>query len=285
MTTSISSSAILVDVTIKAWTARKLDKAVTDEVNTSKSASAQASRVSKNLLAGTKQIDDIMSHAKATRHWIACNSLPWSDFGPRLIPTAKFFEFKQELDRRQQEFYDLVDSFVQVYPTLISAQAFQLGGMFNRDEYPTAEDVAAKFGFYATYSPLPESGDFRLDIQAEAMDELREQYEQRYAERIDSSMGDLKQRLLDAISHLSDRMEDEDDGKRKRFHSDILDRFAERVAQVRALNITKDEVLDAVASRAEQLAMRLDIDTVKDSATVRRQVKAEMDSLLDKFSI
>ena len=98
MTPSISSSAILVELSIGTWTARKLDKSVTEEVNTSKRASSAASRVNKNLLPGVEQLDAITKYAAMVRNWMYSQTLPWSDFGARLVTTAAFFEFKRALD-------------------------------------------------------------------------------------------------------------------------------------------------------------------------------------------
>jgi len=161
---------MLVDLSISTWTARKLDRGVTDEVNLSKKASQQASRVNKNLLPGVEQLDDIVKHASMIRNWVAARTLPWSDYGPRLITTDKFFEFKQELDEHERVFQDKVDSFLNVYPTLISMQAFKLGEMFDREEYPDVNEIADKFRFNVAYLPIPETGDFRVDIGHEAME-------------------------------------------------------------------------------------------------------------------
>ena len=45
------------------------------------------------------------------------------------------------------KFDGMVQTFVDVYPTLITAQALALGDMFNRAEYPTATDIAALASF------------------------------------------------------------------------------------------------------------------------------------------
>ena len=49
----ISSSAVLVELNVSAWGASKLDRSVTDAVNANNNASADASKVYKNLVAGT----------------------------------------------------------------------------------------------------------------------------------------------------------------------------------------------------------------------------------------
>ena len=285
MTVSISSSAMLVDLSISTWTARKLDKNVTNEVNTSKQASQQASRVNKNLLPGVEQLDDIVKHASMVRNWVSARTLPWSDYGPRLITTDRFFEFKQELDEHERVFNEKVQAFLDVYPTLISMQAFKLGTMFDREEYPDVTEIADKFRFNVAYLPIPETGDFRVDIGHEAMEEVRQQYEREYEQRLENAMNDVRSRILDSLKHLSERFTDKDDGTRKRFRNNILDSFAETIASVRQLNLTKDQAIEAMADEAEKVIQGVEVDDLKENKDVRDDVRARVDSVLDAFSI
>lgn len=284
MSMSISSSAMLVDLSISSWTARKLDKGVTDEVNTSKHASQQASRVNKNLLPGVEQLDGIVKHAAMVRNWVATRTLPWSDYGPRLITTDKFFDFKRELDEYEREFHEKVQSFLDVYPTLISMQAFKLGDMFDREEYPDVSELANKFRFNVAYLPIPETGDFRVDIGREALDEVRSQYAREYEQRLENAMNEVRDRILNSLRHLSERFTDNDDGSRKRFRNNVLENFAETIASVRELNLTKDAAIDAMALEAEEAIRGVDVDSLKESKEVREDVRERVNSVLDAFS-
>jgi hypothetical protein len=281
---SISSSAMLVELSISTWTARKLDKSVTDEVNTNKKASSSASRVNKHLFPEVKQLKDIVKYAGATRNWMYGQTLPWSDFGARLIPTANFFEFKRELDDREAKFYEMVEEFIDEYPTLISAQAFELGDMFNRDEYPTADEIRSKFRFRVSIMPVPDAGDFRVDIGNEAMVMLKEQYEADYVDRLDSATKDIAKRLIKGLSYVADRMAAEPEGRAKGFRSNFLNSLAETIATVRALNVTKDQALEQMASKAEQAINGLDVDTLKEMPSAREQLKSKVDDILEGFS-
>jgi hypothetical protein len=282
---SISSSAMLVDLSIGTWTARKLDRKVTDEVNTVKNASAGASRVNKNLLHGVDHLDRIIKYAASVRNWMYSKTLPWSDYGPRLIPTQAFFDFKQELDAHQKEFETMVQNFLHFYPTLISTQAFKLGAMFNRDEYPTVEEIEHKFRFNVSYLPVPTAGDFRVDVGSEAMEELRSQYEAEYARRWEGAVADIRTRLIDNLKHISDRLSSGEEGERKRFRNNILENFAETIATVRQLNITKDEAINALVEQSEKVIANVTIDEVKENDTVRADVRSKVDSILDAFAI
>jgi hypothetical protein len=284
MSISISSSAMLVELSISTWTARKLDKSVTDEVNTNKKASSSASRVNKHLLPEVKQLKEIIKYAESTRNWMYTKTLPWSDFGARLIPTANFFEFKQELDSRTDEFYRMVDEFVDEYPNLISAQAFKLGDMFNRDEYPEAEEIRGKFRLRASFMPVPDSGDFRVDVGNEAMAELKEQYEADFEKRMKVATTDIAERLISHLSRVADRMTDNPDGTRKTFRASLFDTLSDTIASVRILNVTKDEALDRMADAASDALNTVNVDVLRDTPLAREKLKGRVDEILDNFN-
>lgn len=284
MTTSISSSAMLVDLSIGTWTARKLDKNVTAEVNSTRHADVKASRVNKNLLPGVQELDDIVKHAAMVRNWVASRTLPWSDYGPRLITTDRFFDFKQQLDEHERNFHAKVRKFLDVYPTLINMQQVNLGDMFDRNDYPDVDDVEKKFKFNVAFLPIPESGDFRVDIGQEAMEEVKVQYEREYEQRLDNAMDDVRERILSTLKHLSERVTDDDGGSRKRLRSNMLETFAENIAAVRSLNLTKDDAIDAMADEAEKAIQGVDVDDLKNSKSAREEVRSRVDSVLDSFS-
>ena len=282
---SISSSAMLVDLNINTWTARKLDRTVTDEVNHAKRANHKAARVNKHLLPEVEHLDRILKYSTAVRNWVYEKTLPWSDRGPRLITTAAFFDFKREIDEHKREFDTMVENFITYYPTLISTQAFKLGDMFNREDYPSVDDVARRFNFSVSYLPVPEAGDFRVDIGQEAVEELRKQYDEAYSRRWDNAVNDIKQRLLGGLHHLSDRLSPNEDGERKRFRNNILEEFADTISTVRALNITKDEAIYALIDQSEKVIANITVDDVKESDAVREDVRSKVDSILDAFAI
>ena len=141
MTTSIASSAVLIEVNISMWTARKLDKKVSREIDQTKGATEKAGNYNKNLLAGTKQLDELSSLVGEIRNWNLKQTLPWSDTGTRLLPMSNFFNYKQQLTDYQDQFDRKVKQLIQDYPQLVSLAAFKLGELFKRDDYPPAEEI------------------------------------------------------------------------------------------------------------------------------------------------
>ena len=143
---NIDTCALLVELSVSQWTARKLDKSTTEELVSNKHAQNKgAARVNKHLFAGRSELEVINQHVTEIRSYIYDNTLPWSDSGIRLLPSVKFMEFNTKMQEYEDKFYGLVKEFVTVYPSLITAQAMALGDMFNRHDYPAPNDIEHRF--------------------------------------------------------------------------------------------------------------------------------------------
>lgn len=280
---SIATSAMLCDLNISVWSARKLDRKVSEEVTSARGASRSAARVNKNLLADDPRLGAILSFAGDTRAWIAKVTMPWSDYGTRLVTTAQFFDFKAALDDRKDKFDQLVQDFVTVYPTLISAQAFKLGTMFDRGEFPLPSEIARKFSMRYTFMPLPESGDFRVDIGNEAAVALRDEYETEYNRRVKECMGDVWQRLKDVLDRISDRL-GTDDGKNRVFRDTMVTNAVEVCDLLKCLNVTNDPALEQARRLTEQALLGVTPDELRKNPAVREDVRAKVDDILGRFA-
>jgi hypothetical protein len=118
---SIASSAMLVELSISTWTARKLDKKVSTQVDVDQNAKTRAGNYNKNLLAGTGFLDTITKYAANARAWHLSQTLPWSDNGLRLLPMSNFMTYKAQLHTLETNYQNLVDKFVVSYPNLVNA--------------------------------------------------------------------------------------------------------------------------------------------------------------------
>jgi hypothetical protein len=117
-------------------------------------------------MAGTDKRKKLADYAARIRLYHNQNTLSWSDKGARLLPTSMFMEYKQTMNVMRDNFYKMMGDFLDNYDALVANANLHMGSLFNADDYPTKDEVAAKFGFKLVFSPLPESGDFRLDIPA-----------------------------------------------------------------------------------------------------------------------
>jgi hypothetical protein len=283
-TVSIASSAMLVDVSISCWSAKRLARKESEELTNAKSAAKNAAKVQKNLLADDKRLDGINKYAADLRNWLARVTLPWSDSGLRLVTTTQFIDFKRELDDRKDEFDRMVADFVAIYPTLISAQAFKLGSMFDRGEYPSDVEVASKFSIRYSFMPVPEAGDFRVDVTHELAEQLRQEYESEYQRRVETVRRETWDRLFKVLEKMSERLGTDETGKNKVFRDTLVENALEVCDMLKLLNVTNDARLESARREVESALLGITADELRKNNDIRADVRAQVDSILDKFS-
>lgn len=282
---SIASSAVLVELNISVWTASKVDREVTDQVNATASAVHDASQTKKNLLAGTNLRKDIEKFASRVRLYHNQHTLPWADKGERLLPTKLFMDYKQVMDNYAQSFDVMCNNFFTAYPTLMQQAQVNLGSMYRADDYPTLEEVRTKFGFRRAVNPIPEAGDFRLDVSAADLEDIRQDYNRKFDERLADAMKAPWERLHKVLVDTSTKLTDvqgEEDSK-KRYHETLITNAQELCELLTKLNVTNDPKLEAARRELELTMLGADIESIKESSIVRSDMKNKVDDILKRF--
>jgi hypothetical protein len=282
---TISSSAVLVELNISVWTANKVDKGATDTVLASNSASKDSAQVRKNLMAGTDKRKKIADYAAKVRLYHNQTTLSWSDKGARLLPTSLFMDYKSNMNVHQRNMTTMIEDFYANYADLIDLAQHHMGDLFNPYDYPSIEELRSKFGFRLVFSPLPEGGDFRLDIPKADMEELGEQYESAFNDRLKDAMREPWEKLHKTLIHISEKLTEVegDDETKKRYHDTLITNAQELCGLLTHLNVTKDPMLETARRSLELTMLGVDIDAIKESPDVRSSVKAKVDDILKKF--
>lgn len=281
---SISASAVLVELNISVWTANKLDKTATDTVIAVNNASvSDAAQVRKNLMAGTSLRKKIADYAAGCRLWHNTRTLPWADKGPRLLPTSWFMDYKAEMNARRDEFLHLVREFKTEYPKLMQIAEQSMGSLFDPNDYPTAEELEEKFGFRLVFSPVPESGDFRLDVPQQDIEEMKRDYDRAFDERLAHAMRAPWEKLYTLISAMTNKLEEPDGDDNRRWHDSFITNAEEMCEALRHLNVTQDPELER-ARRLLQEAMRgRNLEAISQDVSERTELKAKLDNMLKGF--
>ena len=279
---SISSSAVLVSLNISCWPATKLDREITDSVTTNANANSRAGKFMKDLFAGTSVRKDIEKKAAHVRAHHLRMTLPWADKGDRLLTTALFMEYKTWLNKEQAEFNQLCDNFFTAYPQLLLDAPMQLGTMYKADDYPAIDEVRGRFAFAFRFTPLPESGDFRLDIPNEERASLAAEYERDFTERLADAMREPWDRLHKLLQSTSEKLTDQGEEK-KRYHETLITNAQELCALLTKLNVTQDPKLEEARRQLELTMLGADIEAVRESPEVRSSIKSKVDAILGKF--
>jgi hypothetical protein len=280
---SISASAVLVELNISVWPASKLDKEVTDKVNTDASAVRGASQTKKNLFAGTSLRKDISDFAARVRLYHNKHTLPWADKGERMLPTALFMDYKQTMNGFEQTFNMMCSNFFIEYPRLVAEAPTNLGTMYKAEDYPELTDVRLKFGFRRTVKPVPEAGDFRLDIPAHDLDEMRSEFLKQQDNKLAEAMREPWDRLHEMLVGISEKLTDKDGEAKKRYHDTLITNPIELCGLLTKLNVTNDPKLEEARRQLELVMIGADIEDIKEHADSRIELKSKVDDILKRF--
>ena len=279
---SLSSMAMLVELRISTWTARKRDNETTMEINTSKEADQDSGSVYKYLMAGSDHLKKIEKYSAKCRAWNGTQTLPWMK-GIGLLPMENFFKYREQLATMEANFFALVDDFIVEYPRLKNDQAFKLGKWYKADEFPDIETLPRRFKFEYNFLPVPESGDFRINCEARIKADLQEQYEKMFGDKLAEAMRDPWDRLHKVLTHMTDKLTDNEDGDRKIFRDSIIDNAVELCDLLTRLNVVKDPELEKARRMLEQAVTSTDIKDLRALSSARLELKTDVQSILNKF--
>lgn len=277
---SISSSAMLVELSISVWTGRKKDKRASADVTDQNHAAKGVASVNKKLLGDCAELDAVQKLTGNLRNMHYSMTMPWSDTGMRLVPTASYFKYHQQMTAMQDEWQQLVDDFLAAYDWEISQAQAKLGDLFNRDEYPTIDALRAKFAFRLSYIPLPDAGDFRVDIGNDAMRQVQSHYQEYYQRQLTNAMNDVWQRTYKALSAMSERLDYSDADTKKVFRNTLVDNVVEMIELLDVCNVTGDSQMSALRNKLDNAMAGITPEALREDDHLRAETKRTVDEVL-----
>lgn len=296
-TPSLADSAVLVSLNISSWGGQKLDKGMTKELNDTKRASSNASKVQKNLMAGDDSLRNIKKYESKIRAEHIRLTLPWGDRGSRLLPTSVMMDYKQKIGDMLAILKDMWDVFLDVsYPNYRDNVApLKMGDMYNYDDYPTKNELRFKtFDYSLVFEPVAESGDFRIDVPKQLMEELKEQHQASVDNRVQTAISSAWDRVKTQIESMKDKLaiEMDDDGKNKdgktvRYHDTFVQNATDLCDLLAHLNVTNDPRLDQARIDLKNAIQGVSVDTLKipTNHATRNEVKTKLDDILSKYAL
>jgi hypothetical protein len=280
-TPSISSSAMLVELNISLWTGRKFDKTVSQEIDAQKQTTTRAGNYHKNLTADEPHFIALNKFGGNARTYHYHATMPWSDSGVRLLTTSLFFDYQKHISGIEQEFYRLVDVAVNDWDNMLLRAQIKLGDLFNISDYPHRDEIRDKYKFSVRYSPVPEIGDWRVDVGNEALKELAQSYELAYQQNLEQAYKDVWTRTYDALKNMSTKL----DGTAKQiFRDTLVGNVREMIELLDKFNITGDAEMKRARDLISDALMGVTPDALREDTYLRQETKAKVDALLKEFS-
>jgi hypothetical protein len=130
------------------------------------------------------------------------------------------------------------------------------------------------------FLPVPESGDFRVDVGDAVQQELATQYSDFYNNKLSEAMNDIWGRLHETLTHMSSKLA----GHEKQiFRDSLVDNAVELCGLLTKLNVTNDGKLERARQKLESALQGVDAEELRKHDDLRLDTKARVDEILSMF--
>jgi hypothetical protein len=273
----LSQRAVLAFPSIAVWTARRFDRAASAGVTDAARAASDAARVNK-LLIPTEAMSDVTAAAGRARDYHYARTLAWSDAGARILPVVSYADYQTAMRGFRAEFEIAVSGFLSRYPALVAAAAERMGDLFDPADYPDVSEIADRFRFKVSISPVPSGADFRVDIG----DAIRADVEDRVREATGAAMAEAAGRVAELVRTMADKLAAFQpavygpDGKIATpatgiFRDSLIGNVRDIAAVLPSFNLTDSPEFGAMVSAVEALAA-VDPADLREDGKARREM-------------
>lgn len=277
---NLSDRALLVQLSISQWTARKYDKKATQEVASAFNTAKDAGRYNKSLLPMNDYLDRVHKKTTFIREKFYKNTLPWGIEGTMMLPTSNYLQFMTDFRKEKNEWQYLVDQFVGNYDQLREDAKRVLGGLYNDADYPTLTDVSQKFKIDMAVFPVPAT-DFRCAIASDELTRIQQDVEKRVADAQATAMKEVWTRLYDRVKHMAEKLAD----PKAIFRDTLVENLQEQCSMLSRLNFMDDPNLETLRQQVEGTLASHHPDALRNDPDLRRDTAAEAKAIMDKMSV
>jgi hypothetical protein len=283
----LSRKAVLVAVNISQWTARKLDRKVTDETNRRHGAGKDAGRYNKLLIDADHlaELNSLVSKARSLHYSM---TRPWADEGPRILPNALYAKFSDEFRVLKREFHQAADRFAAAYPSYVRQRRQVLNNLFDPKDYPDAGEIRAKFNLDLTVLPFPDAEDFRSDLDDETVADIKAELAKTSKDVVANAMQHTATQIIETVGHMAEKLKDYNAGsgdkKRKFFLDSLVDNVRELADLLPAFNLTEDPKLTAITKRISKELCAEDATDLRKNDEARASVAKSADDIVAEVS-
>ena len=201
------------------------------------------------------------------------HSLPYPEPGIRLIRQDDIASFAVQMTSFKAELDEAVEQLDRHYDELRQAARQRLGRLYNPLDYPsTLRDL-----FQVAWDfPSVEAPPYLEQLSPE----LYRQECQRVAARFDEAIALAEQAFTEElsrlVSHLTERLSGDEEGKPKVFRDSVIENLHEFFDRFRHLNVRSNEQLDDLVAQAQRVVRGVEPQSLRDNTSLRQQVASQL---------
>jgi hypothetical protein len=281
---NISEKAMLVALSISAWSGRKYDKDATAEVAQNHGTDASRAGRFNKILVNPISLKDITSIAGNARNYTMSVTLPWLNDGIRIIPVDIYLEYVQRMSEYRSQFNQAVEKLLVEYDALVKQARLDLNGLFKESDYPSAESIRRKHAFNVRVFNLPDSNDFRVSLSESEFQSTKQEIEQNLSEAQDNAVRDVFQRVSMRMEHMLKRLKEVEANDGKGIRESMMSNISDLADILPKLNITNNPDIDGIAMQIKHDLATITSDDLRENQSSRIAAAQTARDILNKVS-
>jgi hypothetical protein len=203
-------------------------------------------------------------------------SLPFPDPGVRLIRQDDISMFDVQFTTLKAELAEAVGLLDEQYSELKQAARNRLGRLFNPADYPPSLrslfDVAWEF-------PSIEPPEYLRQLSPVLYEQEAARVASRFDEAVRLAEEAFTAELAKLVSHLTERLTGQEDGKPKIFRDSAIANVKEFFDRFRTLSVRSDQQLDDLVSQAQRVIRGVAPQELRENPNLRQHVATQLSAV------
>ena len=171
------------------------------------------------------------------------------------------------------ELADAVEELDRQFAELKSAARLRLGSLYCASDYP--DSLGGLFSVEWDF-PSVEPPSYLRQLSPELYQHEAARVAARFDEAISMAEEAFTAELSKLVSHLTERLAGQDDGKPKIFRDSAVENLREFFGRFSSLNVRSNEQLDALVEQAQEAVRGIEPGQLRDSQPLRQQVVTQL---------
>ncbi len=277
---AIYNQALLVTLSISLPPIQRTAREASIEVSDQYRADRSQARVVKSLFT-KRDLQPLQKVAGQARNYLKNNALPYGSH-LYLVPTNKYFEFIEGLNKIAARFDEEKTKFISRYQNAKTAAWERLGDLYDEDDYPSIESLSQSIALRVEVQPISPYNqiDTLFDLEDVDVETIKQHAIQTERHRTQKAINTLVHNLLSTLKKAATRLSVQD----AQFKKSLIENIGKSAQAIRDFNVFDDENLTKMADDVEKLSLGLNTEEIRADAGVRTRAATEIKNTLDRLS-
>jgi len=281
----LDEKAVLISVKRNMYSPYKLDQEESKQYG--------AGNVNKHLFEGRNNlVKSTISKFTEVYTYVKDNTVPWTT-GVDMLNMSHYIEFTTGLRQRVDDAHRAVDTLCLSWDEEVKDDLDRLSqiaiakgkpNLANANDYPSVEELRAKFGIEIRFIPVPTTGDFRVGISDDDKASLQKQLDDASVNANKHVIKSMLEPMERAIAKLSVPIGN--DGSV--FRDTLVDNLVEVTERMNKINLSDDATIQGSIDNLRDLisnyASEKGKDLLRSSQTSREKAVTDIDALCKQMS-